>query len=52
MTISYTAKLNKTENELFNNNYYDGTYTNRFNAGYTNNRDEEKNTGDRAMSLS
>ena len=51
MTISYTAKLNKTENELFNNNYYDGTYTNRFNAGYTNNRDEEKNTGDREVTV-
>lgn len=53
MTISYTAKLNKTENELFNNNenYYDGTYTNHFNAGYTNNRDEEKNTGDRSVTV-
>ena len=47
MTISYTAKLNKTEGELFNDNYNDGTYSNKFNAGYTNNRDEEKNTGDR-----
>lgn len=53
MTISYTAKLNKTENELFKNNenYYDGTYTNHFNAGYTNNRDEEKNTGDRSVTV-
>ena len=52
MTISYTAKLNTTANELFNtDNYYDGTYTNKFNAGYTNNRDEEKNTGDRGVTV-
>ena len=51
MTISYTAKLNTTANELFNTDNYYGTYTNKFNAGYTNNRDEEKNTGNSEVTV-